>query len=123
MNDKQFKKMDEAWMKKIEPLRDKQVSEGMLKGFSASVERRITAQDEAQARKAPAFRAAWAGTLAVLVLASFVVLRSPIVELAQVPDADVQEEIEMLKDLGVWDENEDEALLGEEEILAADELA
>ena len=59
----------------------------------------------------------------MLFRSSFVVLRSPIVELAQAPDADVQEEIEILKDLGVWDESEDEALLGEEEILAADELA
>ena len=41
MKDKDFKKMDESMMKKMESLRQQQISEGMLKGFSASVERRL----------------------------------------------------------------------------------
>lgn len=118
MKDKEFKKMDEAWMKKMKPLREKEVSEGLLKGFSASVERRLTPAGEAPARKT-ALRPVWIPTLAVLVLASAVVLRSPVSPTA---DDDVQEEIEVLRELGVWDEASDEAVLGEEAVLADDDM-
>jgi len=131
MNDKNFKKMDESWMKKMEPLRDKEVSEGMLKGFSASVERRIASNEAPLAKHGPAFRPIWAPVAVVMVLASFIVLRSPIVpspslvqvELAQATSSsadDVQEEIEVLKELGVWDEVEDETMLEPEEWMDAD---
>lgn len=121
MKDKEFKKMDENWMKKMEPLREKEVSEGMLKGFSTSVERRITAREET-VKKSPVLRPAWVSTLAVLVLASLVAVRSP--ELTQPSsDDEVQEEIELLKELGAWDESEEEALIGEEELLVEEGLA
>lgn len=138
MNDKNFKKMDESWMKKMEPLRGKEVSEGMLKGFSASVERRLPAGRQGIAsnevpltKQAPAFRPIWAPVAAVMVLASFIVLRSSIVpspspvpmELAQATSSsadDVQEEIEVLKELGVWDEIEDETMLNPEEWMDMD---
>lgn len=133
MNDKNFKKMDETWMKKIQPIRDKKVSEGMLKGFSASVERRIASDEPAPAGRRRVFAPVWAPVMAVMVLASLVVLRSPIIsnsllkpamtpmELAQAIDNskdDVQEEIEVLKALGVWDEVEDEKVLGSEEMIS-----
>ena len=131
MNDKNFKKMDESWMQKMEPLRDKEVSEGMLKGFSASVERRIASNEAPLVKRGPVFRPIWAPVMAVMVLASFIVLRSPIVlspssgqvELAQVTSSsadEVQEEIEVLKELGVWDEIEDETMLDVEELMDAD---
>ena len=41
MSDKKFEKMDEQMMQSMKTLREKEVSEGILKGFSASVERRI----------------------------------------------------------------------------------
>lgn len=138
MDDKNFKKMDESWMKKMAPLRDKKISEGILKGFSASVERRLPAGRQGIAsNETPlvkhqlVFRPIWAPVAAVMVLASFIVLRSPItlspspvpMELAQVTSGsadDVQEEIEVLKELGVWDEVEDETMLNTEEWMDMD---
>ena len=129
MNDKQFHEMDEAWMDKMKPLRDKKISEGILKGFSTSVERRILSKEElVPVRKNPIWRAAWVPVFAVLTIASVVILRSPIfpgpsVEYAEVATSsneEVQDEIEVLKELGVWDEIEDETVIGNEEILDAD---
>ena len=121
MNDKDFHKIDEAWMEKTKSIREKPVSEGMLKGFSASVERKIAGTQEDGARRVPALRPAWVPALAVMVIASVVVLRSPIVphsvEFAQVSSEEelqVQEEMEVLQDLGVWDEYES---VTEEELL------
>ena len=41
MNEEQFEKMDQQWMKTTKDVREKKVSDGILKGFSTSVERRI----------------------------------------------------------------------------------
>ena len=46
MNEKQFEQMDEHWMRSTKEMREKKVSDGMLKGFSMSVERRITGAGE-----------------------------------------------------------------------------
>ena len=129
MNDKDFHKMDETWMKKTQPIREKEVSDGMLKGFSASVERRVEARRGDPAGRpytgpGAAFRPAWAPMLAVLVLASVVVLRSPVVpntylnstgssmELAQAisEEEQLQQEVEVLQELGVWEESEEDIL-------------
>ncbi len=129
MNDKQFHEMDQTLMNKIKPLRDKKISDGILKGFSMSVERRISAKEEvAPVRKSTFLNAAWVPAFAMVLIASFIVLRSPIlptspVQYAQVAAAsseDVQDEIEVLKELGVWDEVEDGAAIGDEEVLDAD---
>jgi hypothetical protein len=120
MNEEQFKKMDEGWMKAAEGLREKKVSDGILKGFSASVERRLAGETP---RSRPVRALAWAPAVAVVVIASVVVLRSPIlsqpttvltgtVEYAQLPEPDsLDEEIEALKEVGAWNEA-DEAFLG-----------
>ena len=126
MDDKKFEEMDRSLMKKTESLREQKISEGMLKGFSTSVERRISA-DVPRRRTAP--RLAWAPALAVMVLASVAVLRSPVapsflasektteVEPAQtaVSAEDVQEDIAVLNELGALDEFEDIESMAEDE--------
>ena len=69
MKDEQFKEMDEKFMSQMKPLRDQRVSEGMLKGFSASVERRLTLRQETP-RRSTAVSFAWAPVMAVLVIGS-----------------------------------------------------
>ena len=119
MDDKKFKEMDQSLMKKMEPLREQKVSEGMLKGFSTSVERRLSGP--AQAERKPAGRLVWVPMLAVMVMASLVVLRSPVqnVQLAQAVTAadEMQDEIAVLSELGVLDEYEDADLLTGEDAL------
>ena len=122
MDDKKFKEMDRSLMEKTESLREQKISEGMLKGFSASVERRIS--PAAESERKPAGRLVWVPTLAVMVLASIAVLRSPVapdheIQLAQAVTQtdDVQEEIAVLNELGVLDEVEDVDLLGADEEL------
>lgn len=121
MSEKEFEKMDAELMKATEELREKKVSEGMLKGFSASVERRL-AGEEPQAR--PSRRLAWAPVMAVLVIASVIALRSPnmpqpgpvsavSVEYAQLPAlGELDEEIAALKEVGAWSDDDD-ALIGD----------
>ena len=113
MSDQDFEKMDQQWMKSTQELREKKVSDGILKGFSASVERRLAAKEEAPRR----VRAlAWAPALAVMVIASAIALRSPqTVDYAQLPEEDsINEEISALKEVGAWSEADD-ALLGTDE--------
>ena len=121
MDDKEFKKIDELMMKKMEPLREQRVSEGMLKGFSTSVERRISGPVRSPAASFEGRgRLLWVPVLAVMVLASVVVLRSPVqnIQLAQAiaPAAEVEDEIAVLAELGVLDEFEDAELLAEEDV-------
>ena len=127
MNEKQFEKMDNEWMKATKDVREKKVSDGILKGFSASVERRILgAESRTSKRPAPAWpagRLAWVPAMAVLVIASVVVLRSPMmfqptalipptVDYAQLPDTEnIDAEIAALKEVGAWNDADD-ALLG-----------
>ena len=132
MKDEQFKEMDEKFMSQMKPLRDQRVSEGMLKGFSASVERRLTLRQETP-RRSTAVSFAWAPVMAVLVIGSVLVLRSPVtpvslqtvpggaIELAQaVTDEEVQAEIAILNELGLLDEDLAEEILGEEALMDAD---
>ena len=132
MNDQEFKKRDEAMMKKMEPLRSKEVSEGILKGFSASVERRIRPESATGKKTA---RLVWAPVAVMAGLALFVVLKAPIqsglqvvpfaptLELAQaVSEQEIQDEIALLSELGALDEVGDEALLEEEETMLAGEM-
>ena len=117
MKDKDFKKMDESMMKKMESLRQQQISEGMLKGFSASVERRlpgrqagITHRSSSQTSVVGRSTRVWAPALAVMVLASVAVLRSPIAPSSQ-------DDLAVLGELGVLDEYEDIEALAEDEAL------
>ena len=116
MDERKFKEMDQSLMKKMEPLREQRISEGMLRGFSASVERRLSGPAQSAARK-PVGRLVWVPTLAVMLLASVVVLKSPVheIQLAQAvtPTDEVQDDIAILSELGVLDEYEDADLLGE----------
>ncbi len=130
MSDKDFEKMDQQWMKSTKEIREKKVSDGILKGFSASVERRIVLNKQSPRRSlSPSLVPA----MAVLVIASVLVLRSPIlstiytpfsknVDYAQLHETDnVGDEIAALKELGAWTD-EDEALLGVNEEAGMEDL-
>jgi hypothetical protein len=120
MKEQEIEKMDQEWMRSTKDIREKKVSDGMLKGFSASVERRILAKEQSPA---PARAFSWVPAMAVLVIASVVVLRSPMVsqptafiqqpiEYAQLNDTDnIDDEIAALKEVGAWSDADD-ALLG-----------
>ena len=121
MNEKQFERMDREWMKSTQPIRDKKVSDGILKGFAVSVERRILGAAQETSKKVRT--QAWVPAMAVLVIASAVVLRTPTltqptvvipqtVEYAQLPVIEnLNEEIAALKEVGAWSDADD-ALLG-----------
>ena len=131
MNEQQFEKMDEQWMKSTKELREKKVSDGILKGFSTSVERRLTAAGEPAPKRV--WTLAWVPAMAVLVIASSVILKSPqlsqptalmpqTVEYAQLPDTDsINEEIAALKEVGAWNDADD-ALLGDTEEAGMEDL-
>ena len=132
MNKDNFEKMDEKLMQAMKPLREKGVSDGILKGFSASVERRIFLKQEGARKPRFAFSLVGVPVLAVMLLASLVVLRSPIVMMPSSPvisaidyaqlsngEEDLADEITALKELGAWDENDD-SLLGTD--VSMDEL-
>ena len=107
MNDERFKKSDEQMMDVMKTLREKRVSDGILKGFSASVERRILAKEQTGPRPRPAFRAAWVPVLTVMVLASLVVSR-----VQTGPKlTDIEEEIAALKEVGAWSDDDDAQVL------------
>lgn len=147
MSDEQFKKMDEHMMKRMKPVRDRRVAPEFLKGFAASVVRKI----ESKNGPAPVRSLGWrhacrqAGAavpvFAVLVLAVVTVMRLPgqqrpvptsaapaVFEIAQLPDQHpveaaetaLTEEIEALKELGAWTDEDEKAagVTGEEEEIA-----
>ena len=130
MSEAHFEKMDEQWMKLTQELREKKVSDGILKGFSTSVERRILSKQQIAKR---AWAPAWVPAMAVLVIASVVALRSPMLfapaqpiaktmDYAQRHDTDnVVDEIAALKEMGVWSDS-DEALLGENDEAGMEDL-
>lgn len=126
MTKEPFEKMDSFWMETLKKARLKKVPPKILEGFSASVEARIR---ERQAKEAPApaepkrFRIpVWAPVFAVLIVASVVVLRSGL-ERPWTPPADsgLSEEIAVMRELGVWGD-EDEAAAGINGEAAAEEL-
>ena len=130
MNEQNFEKMDQEWMNATKEIREKKVSEGMLKGFSASVERRILATERPTRNAWTA--SSWVPAMAILLLASLVVLRLPStfkpvapvsqsVEYAQLHDSNgVSEEIAALKEVGAWNEADDALFGGGDETIAED---
>ena len=109
MSDSHFEKADKKMMDAMKALREKRVSDGILKGFSASVERRILAKGTGPHPR-PAFRATWVPVLAVMVLASLAVSRVQ----TSSKLTDIEEEIAALKEVGAWSD-EDESVLGNSE--------
>lgn len=132
MNENEFKKMDDEMMSRTSALRERKIADGLLKGFSASVERRIALRHEAP-RSAKVPFLAWAPVCVVMVLASVVVLRSPVmplslshdhgasIELARaIVDEDVQEDLVILNELGLLDDDLAADLLGEDAVWNGD---
>ena len=133
MSDKNFKDMDQKLMAAMKELREKEVSDGILKGFSASVERRLLARKRPEVSSKRLWSPAWAPVLAVMVLASAVVLRSPVVllapsgpqpvEYAQLDPSkptDIEEEIAALSELGAWSDEDDSLVSGSADVTAQD---
>ena len=129
MNDEHFKNMDESWMRDLKKLREEKISPELLKGFSASVKARILQEETKKAlRTRPSpfrwFVPVWVPTLAVLVIASAVVLKSPVdlksartARTASANISEVNEEIEALSQVGAWTEDDEDEVAGEIAIL------
>ena len=122
MNEKNLKEMDKKLMAAMKELRDREVSDGILKGFSTSVERRILARKKTETAPRRFLSPAWAPVLAVMVLASLVVLRGPqTVEYAQLEPSkvtEIEEEMAALKEVGVWSDDDDSILGSSDEVMA-----
>jgi len=133
MSNERFKELDESWMRDLKNLREEKISPERLKGFSASVRARILEEETKKAlRTRPnPFRwllPVWVPTLAVLVIASAVVLKSPAGQTPYAPSAktshvasanvsEVSEEIEALRQVGAWSEDDEDEVAGEIAIL------
>lgn len=133
MNEESFEKSDEAWMKKLKTSREKKIPSRILEGFSASVEERIRREQEEKNLRPHPFRL-WAPVwvpafVALLVFFSWLasgplpfgtkIPSVPVVsiQLALSTTSEINEEIAALRELGVWTEEDDEALNGSPEDL------
>jgi len=139
MKKEPFEKIDPGLMRELTDLRQKKVPAEILKGFSASVERRILANEEEKrspsATPAKTLVPMWAPALIVLILACTVVLKSPLKVMKtpslsppettqQVSPSEISDEISALRELGAWTEEDDNAVVpAEENMLAELELA
>lgn len=130
MKPEEFKKIDDEMMKATAPLRDRKLNPKLLEGFAVSVERRIEAGRAAAPKHSPMSLRAWVPAFAVLVLAVVAVSKisgpaphavataPSVMELAQNgTEVSLAEEIEALRELGVWTDD-DEAAAG----VAAEDL-
>ena len=149
MKKEPFEELDKSLMEKLKDQRERKVPWEILRGFSASVEQRISATKPRRirphgvrsfvdgfadavwrTRQAPQPRV-WIPVLAVMVLAFFAVIHLPggviptpgvAMEPAQGNGSELATEIAALRDLGVWTED-DEAELSESDLEELEELA
>lgn len=135
MDEEKFKQIDEKLMAKFKSQRDKKVPWEIMKGFSASVENKLRERDQKTFvfRPSRAWLPAAVPVFAVMVLASWVVLRTPatvapvvspavqvaaplpvVTQLAQVSspieNADMAEEIAALREIGAWTDDDQDAI-------------
>ena len=136
MKKEPFEELDKSLMEKLKDQRDRKVPWEILRGFSASVEQRISAKHGQPAYELKSARRyfgapVWVPVLAVAVLAVVAVIRLPggtvpapglAVELAPGNGSELASEIAALRDLGVWTED-DEAELSELDLEELEELA
>ena len=118
MTDERFEQMDRDFKENLKPLSEAPVPQKILQGFSASVLRKIEAQSNPEPESFRGFKAVWlAPTFAVLVLASTVLWRADLwhsvlsepggmIHMA-VNVSTISEEIDALRDLGAWTEEDD----------------
>ena len=107
-----FEHMDERWMKILKSERERNINPEILKGFSASVERRLTA-GAAPARRR--FFPVAVPVLTMLVLVAVVVTRSNVTSVSG-SASELPEEIAALSEMGVWTDEDDQAVLPVSEI-------
>ena len=118
-----FEKQDKAFMEALKGTREKKVPPMMLKGFSASVEKKIREKQpslEIQLKPKRVWIPVWVPVLTVLVIGSLLVLRMPyemkgpdivhhykVVELADA--SELSDEIAALRELGAWTDEDEKA--------------
>lgn len=123
MKDEPFEKLDDSLMKDFKVLREKKIPPDILKGFSASVERKILDRLD---QKRPGWLRSWlpvfVPALGILVIVVSTLIfknpingRGPITPSSSLPIAfsmasDISEEIAALEALGVWTEEDDAAV-------------
>ena len=128
MNGESFEKLDEAWMKKLKTSREKEVPSKILEGFSDSVEERIRREREEKSFRPNPFRLwapVWVPAFAALLVFFGWLASGPLpfgtkipsvpvasIQLALSATSEITEEIAALRELGVWTEEDDEALNG-----------
>ncbi len=126
MKKEPFEKLDESLMKDLKNLRDKNVPSEILKGFSASVEKRIREKQAPEPVRSLPRRGwvpLWVPAFAVLVVASVIAIRFPFgspaisvspatVQLASAGSSELSDEIAILRELGAWTD-EDEKIVEE----------
>ena len=135
MTGESFEKLDQEFMDKLKAEREKTVSSGILKGFSASVSATIDEKEKKSSETAiREVRHRWilpvmAPAFAVILLASAVAVKNPFfhapssmsyMDMMLVGTADLAEEISALEELGLWGD-EDREILGVSDLEAAPE--
>ena len=117
MNQEPFEKLDREFDELLKVEREKGVSPGMLRGFSASVESKILQKQERKVR--PFIAPVLVPAFAVMLLASLVIFNNhsfqapspkPYMNMLLTSTADLTEEISALQELGVWGEEDEEVL-------------
>mgnify|MGYP001564172558 CR=1 FL=1 len=130
-----FEKQDERLMEALKSAREKKVPSGLLKGFSASVEKKIREKQpslEIQVKPKRTWAPAWVPVFAVLIIGSLLVLRLPLrvkettsplktVGVTHVSVAQLSDEIAALRELGAWTD-EDEKTAGVASEIDAEDL-
>jgi len=103
-------------MRRMKDLRERNIPPEILKGFSASVEDRLRQKQAPafQPRPVRSFVPVWVPALAVLIVAvglTLYVPRSSDIQPASAEVTEISEEITTLKELGVWTEEDEKAIV------------
>ncbi len=125
MTNELFDQQDKSLMERLKAVREQKVPPAIMKGFSASVEKRIREKQpslEIQFKPKRSWVRAWVPVMTVLVIGSILVLRLPIgmrgmpvaptnqtVELAQANSNQLTDEIAALTEVGAWTEEDEKS--------------
>jgi len=113
MDEESFEKMDRAWSERLKSFRKMTVPSGVLRGFSAEVERRL--HDPGKPERRGFFkRSPW--RLWVPIAAPVFVALTLYVTVAD--QSGLVEEVAVLRELGVWTEEDEGAVEVSDEITA-----
>ena len=114
MNHEAFEKMDQSWIKGLKNVRDRQVPQQALRDFSESVEQRIFEKEKQRKRLigvgVPA--AALALALVFFAVSRFLFIPGvpPATEPVPTQESEIIAEVQILRELGAWTEEDDLAI-------------